>query len=749
MQKTAAATRSPFPDGGAAFTRMCLCMLWTAVVTLASPAWGDTPDPAYAFAPEVVGMPGGEAAPEWPAGLEREPDPVARVVYRGHRPFIELNGTLMDPLVNVCRVGDPWNESAIVRLARAGFRIVHLNFSADDVFRGEGVPCDFSRVDAAVRRLLQLVPGAYVTVSLRFTMAGWAKDHPDEQVGYATGPADPVASDERIERVVRPSAASDRFRALALGTIRVFGAHVAARPWRKRLIGFRPSYGVYTEWHCHAFYEAPDTGLRMQEKFRAWEKARRGTDDARIPTVAMRRHENPDALKPNLNGDLLDPAEDRLVLDYYDCLANTMADLLLDMAAEARRALPGRLIGAYYGYVYHDIPPEGANVLLDRVLSSPDIDFLVNPPYYGRDGRRAGGSNVSRTIPSLFRRYGKLSLLEDDSRFHHVRNWLQSGNDGLALCTETPRETEMAMRRNWLNQFFDGTGLHLNDPLSRSGRRPHAFDDSAVFRAIADSEAALAAAGEPASESGNEVAVVFSPRECLRRDGGKGSFFTWNLYQTSLLFLHRTGFAFDLLSLEDYVADPRDYKVVLFLNAFYLTGDERAALVGSTRRPGVTAIWIGPAGGVTDEGFDDEAMSALTGVAATGVARRPKVVCRDPAATRVCSGKAWAKTLPGGARSIVVPEMPAGGGGIGIEEYASLLREAGAWQYTAPGNYFRRHGDVFLFHVGTPGTYVIRLPENAGKVRELFTGKEFDSNELMLETDGPDTWLFKATAPEL
>ena len=54
-----------------------------------------------------------------------------------------------------------------------------------------------------------------------------------------------------------------------------------------------------------------------------------------------------------------------------------------------------------------------------------------------------------------------------------------------------------------------------------------------------------------------------------------------------------------------------------------------------------------------------------------------------------------------------------------------------------------------MFHVGTPGTYVIRLPENAGKVRELFTGKEFDSNELMLETDGPDTWLFKATAPEL
>ena len=203
-----------------------------------------------------------------------------------------------------------------------------------------------------------------------------------------------------------------------------------------------------------------------------------------------------------------------------------------------------------------------------------------------------------------------------------------------------------------------------------------------------------------------------------------------------------------ILSLEDYVANPRDYRIVLFLNAFHLTGDERAALVESTRRPGMTAIWIGPAGGVTDGGFDDEAMSALTGVAATGVARRPRVVCRDPDAKRVCSGKAWAKTLAGGARSIVVPEMPAGGGGIGIEEYASLLREAGAWRYTAPGNYFRRHGDVFMFHTGTPGSHVIRLPGKADKVRELFTGQEFDSNELTLETDGPNTWLFKATASE-
>ncbi len=80
--------------------------------------------------------------------------------------------------------------------------------------------------------------------------------------------------------------------------------------------------------------------------------------------------------------------------------------------------------------------------------------------------------------------------------------------------------------------------------------------------------------------------------------------------------------------------------------------------------------------------------------------------------------------------------------------YSQILKEAGARQYTAPGSYVRRHGDVYLFHTGTPGTHTITLPDNVAKVRELFTGAAFDSNAITLETDGPNTWLFKATAAE-
>lgn len=681
--------------------------------------------------------------PALPPGGEDEPDPVARVVYRGYRPYLEVNGGLMEPLVNNMPVtGDPYNESAIVRCAQAGFKIVLLTFLADNFYKGEGKPCDFSAVDKAVRRALELAPDSYVMVSLRFTMAQWANEHPDEQVGYPNQVANIAYDDEFREPVVRPSSASGLFRDLSCGMIREFGEFVEGRPWGKRLIGLRPSYGVYTEWCCYNYNAAPDTGVRMREKFAVYEKTKRGIDNAQVPTLEERRHEHP--TDPDQNGDLLDPSVDQLIIDYYECMAETTADLLLAMAKAAKDALPGRLVGAYYGYLYALDPPEGTTVLMDKVLSSPYVDFLSNPPYYKASIRRAGGAYSPRAIPTEFRRYNKLSLVEDDSRFHHIRSWLASDNDGLSLATETSRETEMCMRRNWLNMYFDGDGIQINDPITQSGRRPHAFDDPAVFKAIADSRTALAAAGLPSVDSSNDVAVVFSGRERLRRDGGKCSYFSWNLYETVIPDFNRTGAAFDFLTLEDYLANPRGYTKVIFLNAFYLTAAERQTLIERTRQPGMTTVWFGPAGGVTDAGFSDAAMSELTGITAAGVARRSSIYSNDSAANTVWGTDfiMYQKTFASGARSFLVPEAP-----YKLVQSRELMEKIGAWMYTGTDSYFRRHGDVFMFHTGTAGTHKIKLPEKR-KVRELFSGTEYDTDELTLTTDGPNTWLFKVLSAD-
>ena len=73
-------------------------------------------------------------------------------------------------------------------------------------------------------------------------------------------------------------------------------------------------------------------------------KARRGVENAEIPS----------ALRCSKEGALHDPAEDGLVLDYLECHADVVADLILALAGEARRLFPGRKVkspNVYFGII--------------------------------------------------------------------------------------------------------------------------------------------------------------------------------------------------------------------------------------------------------------------------------------------------------------------------------------------------------------------------------------------------------------
>ena len=678
-----------------------------------------------------------------PSGIESEPAMDARVVYDGPSPKIVVNGKKMAPCWNMCGTGDPYRDTAAIRAGRAGFKFQHIWINADHVCPKEGLPYDFSRLDSDVRRALHLQNDVYVIVAIRLTLAKWIADFPDDMQEYGTGPIDPKRADDRLGRPQRPSCVSRRYRAKALDIIRAAGEYVASQPWANRVAGVRVAYGVYTEWHSYGMYEAPDTGKAMTAHFREWLRSKYLSDAALAAAwgekgVTLDTANVPAVAERTVGGTFLDPVKNRKALDYFDCHANAMADLLLSFAHVARQAFPGRIIGAYYGYVFSLHPPEGSNILLDKVLSSPDIDFLSNPPSYTGYSRLNGGSYAPRTVTSTFRRYGKLSLLEDDSRFHHIYDWCAEGK---SYCTRTPRETRMAMRRNWLNGFFNGCGIQMCDPMKGVGQRPNAFDDPAVWEAIAESQAALGKAGAPSADSGNDVAVVVNPRERLRCDGArKVSKATYGIYQTSILHLHRSGIAFDLMSLEDYLAEKRDFRTVLFLNAFYLDNAERAALKAKVAKPGVSAVWLVAPGSVTDGGFSDPAMSDLVGMKLAGAGTDPKVSCLDRDAVRICGGRAFMKDTANGGKSIFLPAPPDSG-----EGYADVLVAAGAHAYVKPGSYFRRHGDVFMFNTGEKGRHVITLPERDRRAFavELFSGVRMSAADIAVGSDGADTWFFK------
>lgn len=503
-----------------------------------------------------------------PEGLSGESEPDAHVVYKGWMPKISLNGRLLEPdFAFPCAAGkSPHQEAAAVKMASLGFKTTRISAQDFDFWKGEG-QYDFSNLDWQARRLIKLVPDARLELFLILNkMREWCKAHPDDVVGYQTGPADPKAYDDYTQRVVRPSAASEAFREEAARIIAALGAFVRAQPWGKRVIDIRLGYGIYTEWHTYGMFEGPDSGPAMTKAFRGFLRKKYGSDDALAkawgePAATIEAADPPMMEERGPDVEVLDGARHRKALDFFQCNSEVSADLLLFMARKARSALPGRLVGAYYGYIFCAHPAEGANLLVDKVLASQDIDYLINPAAYTPDIRRAGGSYTLRAIPYTFHRYGKLCICEDDMRFHHLRRYDVS-ND---YATETPEESKATAKRNYLNRLFDGIGYQALD-LS-SGWHAAAFDDPSVLEGFHEAKRETAAAGDIGPDSGNSLAVVIDYRGRLKlgnkphkKDRVRA------IYAYAPAYLYRTGMTFDMMTLDDYLATKRPYRNVLFLN---------------------------------------------------------------------------------------------------------------------------------------------------------------------------------------
>ena len=503
-----------------------------------------------------------------PPGLDAEPEPDARIVYAGWLPKIALNGELLEPDFSLpVSIGNsPYQEAAVAKLDSIGFPIVRITTADINFWKGDG-EYDFADLDWQARRVLSLAPNTRFEVHLSFSkMSGWCRLHPDETVGYATGPADPNADDDLTQRVVRPSAASEAFREEATRVIAALGAFVRGQPWGKRAVAVRLGYGIYSEWHTYGMYEGPDSGRAMTAAFRDFLRRKYGrVDDATPPTMDER----------GSDVEVLDRKTHRKAIDFFECNANASADLMLFMARKTKEALPGRLVGAYYGYVFGTHPPEGTNLLIDKTLASPYIDFMSNPAAYVPGVRRAGGSYCLRNIPASFHRYGKLCVCEDDMRFHHGRSYELADN----YATETPEESKATVKRNYLNRLFDGIGYQALD-LS-PGYRPAAFDDPAVLEGLYEAKRETAAAGDPGLDSGNSLAVVIDYRgRLLLGNNARKNASVRARYADPPERLYRTGMTFDMLTIDDYLAAARSYKHVLFLNP----GEADPALLAAARR---------------------------------------------------------------------------------------------------------------------------------------------------------------------
>ncbi len=368
------------------------------------------------------------------------PPLVSSVEMRAGRPTLIINGIPHAPLIYAltdCPGGRwSWEEVPgrnIELFGRQGVCLIELDLWIEDMIAGPGATLDLTIPRKQVAGALERNPNAAIMFRLHANAPRWWVDqHPDECVGYADGTVDDPAPWGLPRRIAtdgglpaRASFASRKWLDWANGHISEFCRQFGATPEGGSVFGIHLAYGLYGEWHQFGFlHHDPDTGVVATKSYRAWLRNRYGSDAA-LATAWNRPGQQIDAVtapdSPSREradlGPLRDPRVHQDLIDYFTWLHSTMADALLDLAANVKRSWPRPIVtAAFQGYFYGQFARNaaGSHLAHDKVLASPHLDCLCSPASYTDGVRAMGGSGHGRGITGAVRRAGKLWLDEND-----------------------------------------------------------------------------------------------------------------------------------------------------------------------------------------------------------------------------------------------------------------------------------------------------------------------------------------------
>jgi hypothetical protein len=620
---------------------------------------------------------------------------------------------------------------------------------------------DFSELDQRVQMVLQANPRAYFFPRLYLhAPKWWSEKHPNDIVLMDPGDGRPVPFIHAGNKPA-PSWASEAWRRDTVEGLKRLIAHVEAQPWADRCIGYHIASGTTEEWMMWGANEDQwvDYSPVNAARFRQWLRERYGTverlrqawndtavtfETAAIPTKAQRQKSEFGALR--------DPAKEQAVVDFYLYNSDLVADTIIYFSKAIKEITHRqKIVGAFYGYLLQlcgeQRQQNAGHLALEKVLASPDVDFLCSPTSYAF--RQLGGEGTSHFMSLLgsVKLHGKLWFNEND-----VRTSLSGGQVG-----EWGRPADVAgdilqQDKELANAFVNGAAQWWFDV---GGNR---YNAPALMKRIGELTANASEVLPLDRTPADRVAMVVDEQSLcsLRVADPLGA---W-LLVSQLPALSRIG-----APVGHYLATdlPRiaDRKVFFLMTSFAPTAADRAA-INALKRNGHVLVFFYAPGLYRDGHMDEAAMTDLTGIRlrmttepsalkvtlkggnpitegldgfSIGVEHRtfPLVYADDPAA-------AVLGALPDGKPGFVVKRQD---GWTAIYSAvpmlpAPLLRRiaqlGGVHQYIETEDVVWASRDLVAVCVKEGGRRTIRLPRPA-RVRDLFTGQEIAAGSASFEAD--------------
>ena len=482
---------------------------------------------------------------------------------------------------------------------------------------------DFTQADAKLETYLKLEPQALFLPRVLLTPgAWWCKEFPDE-----ISMRDDGSPAGMFGAPCHPSFASEKYRELSHQAMIAFLDHFESK-FGDHIVGYQVGNGFGGEWLTfNSFWEIrpggkPPTKFGVEDysppakaAFRRWLKRKYGTVEELRRAWGDQKVTFETADPPNevdrystTHGIFFDPSISRRVPDYFTFFNDMVADVLLENARWVKELTHRKkIVGSFYGYLWCNFPNlsvvHSGELALAKVLASPDVDFLASP--YSYSNKQLGGPDYSQTLPEEIALHGKLYFNEvDTDTFLHQIQW-RWGNS-----LDNPKnweETKALLVRDYGYALTKGFGMWWTDLFGGN------FHDEKIIGLLGELKKIDEKYLEADRRSNADIAVVLDESSFTYCGDGEP---LWNALlsaqaQYELAFI---GAPWDQFLLTD-MANPklRDYKLYIFLNAFHVPPEERAALHARLKRNGATALWVYAPGYIGNR-LSVQNMQALTGI---------------------------------------------------------------------------------------------------------------------------------------
>ncbi len=488
---------------------------------------------------------------------------------------------------------------------------------------------DYAHYDRYFADVLDIDPEAYFLPHIGITgPQWWQTEHPEEMCQYEDGTRGPT------------SFASTLWRKEMGEDLRRLIAYLRRSPYADRIIGYAFYNGYTAEWQMWGTWQTSrddysEPALREFRQFlqsryttqaalqSAWNDGQVTFETAQMPDAQRRRPGGPEVFR--------DPKTERQAVDFYEFISHMDADALLHFAKIVREATEGRaLVGTYYAYLTaHGInQQDSGHLCARRVFDSPDIDFLMSPPNYWY--RRPGEACTFMSATDSLRLRGKLWWDESDHRTHLTEP--SAGYGRADSLHETLgvywRELAEVVTKRAAVSWFDMSGGWFSDPQ--------------ILSAMCEGHQVIGDCLTQRRAFTPEIGVFVDPQSFywMRPTDANTSL---SLHQVTTM--PQSGAPWDFLLLEDIgLSWVPDYKLYVFLNAFHVSSQQRAAIQAKLRRNHATALFVYAPGYVGEEGHSIDAMRLLTGIRLARLEQPGRTLVRlnpsDPLAQGLTAGTA-------------------------------------------------------------------------------------------------------------